>query len=457
MTHLLRDKILSYDRPVPRYTSYPTAPHFQEIREAEAGIYSQWLRDLPPQARLSLYLHVPFCQKMCWYCGCHTKITQRYAPVEDYAHLMMREIDMLGDLVAKDAAVQHIHFGGGSPGLLHANDFTQIMQRLCTAFQVAPDAEIAIEIDPRGVTAERTEAYAAAGVNRISLGVQDFDQKVLEAVNRPQPFSLSYDAVRLFRQQGISRFNIDLLYGLPHQTPDNMRQTIDKALLLMPDRISLFGYAHVPWMKKHMRLIEESSLPDKRLRFDLFEAGASALEAAGYVSIGIDHFAKPDDPLALAAGQGALHRNFQGYTTDSADALLGIGASAIGKLPQGYIQNAVDLPQYRDRILDSRVSVRKFFPMSAEDHLRAAVIERLMCDFAVNLPELCEQYGMDRAFFVPELAVLAPFESEGFVRCSAAGRVELLQAPRQMARLVCAVFDAYLPAVQDTPRHARAI
>jgi len=449
--------MLKLDRPVPRYTSYPTAPHFQPLEDEQ--LYPQMLSRLPERSRLSLYLHVPFCPKMCWYCGCHTKITQRYGPVEDYAHLMIREIEILADALGdKGQRISHIHFGGGSPGMLRARDFDLVMSRIRKSFTIEETAEIAIEIDPRELTEGRVQAYADNGVNRISLGVQDFNDNVLEAVNRPQPFELSEKAVALFRGRGVDRVNMDLLYGLPHQTPETMKATIEKVIALDPDRVALFGYAHVPWMKKHMRLIDEGALPDKTMRFDLFESGALALEQAGYFPVGIDHFAKGNDPLVQAAKEGRLRRNFQGYTDDAADALIGVGASSIGFLPGGYVQNAVDMPLYREQILASKLTAAKYCPISAEDALRADVIERLMCDFGVDVGGLCARHGFEQEHLDVEIAALEPYKGLDFVQME--GRVLTMNPKaRMMVRIVASVFDAYIPNA-DTPvpqRHSKAI
>jgi len=451
----VREKILKYDRLVPRYTSYPTAPNFKAIEGDE--YFRQLVSNLNDDANVSLYLHVPFCSKMCWYCGCNTKITERYAPVEDYAHLMLREIDMLAGVINPKHHIQNIHFGGGSPGLLRASDFKMIMDRITSQFNMDHEADIAIEIDPRGLTESRVEAYAASGVNRISLGVQDFDDKVLESVNRIQPFELSETAVTYFRKHGITKFNFDLLYGLPHQTVENMELTIDKALSLNPDRISLFGYAHVPWMKKHMRLIDEGALPDQNLRYDLFETGAKKLQDSGYIAIGIDHFAKADDAMSIALKDGKLNRNFQGYTTDNTDALIGIGASSIGKFKEAYVQNAVAMPHYRDAILNGKFSTQKYCPISSEDRLRGDIIERLMCDFKVDVGLLCAKYNMPVSHLDKSLHELNSFVTDGFVSLTNERVITIHPSARHLVRVVCSAFDEYLPKATDAPRHAKAI
>lgn len=452
----IKEKILQYDRPVPRYTSYPTAPHFQAGTGDQD--YEKWLAAIPLSETLSLYLHVPFCQKLCWYCGCHTKITQRYAPVEDYAHLLLREIAILKDLLGSNRPVSQIHFGGGSPGMLRAQDFELIMNSLLKTFNIGKQTDIAIELDPRGITEGRVAIYAKSGVTRISLGVQDFDEQVLKAVNRQQPFLLSYDAVSLLRSYGIHALNLDLLYGLPHQNPQTMESTIDKALLLDPDRISLFGYAHVPWVKKHMKLIDEQALPDKEMRYDLFQIGSTKLKQAGYETIGIDHFAKGNDALVKASKAGKLRRNFQGYTDDTAKVLIGMGASAIGKMEQGFVQNAVDMPTYKNAVLGGRLPVRKYCALSAEDRLRSAVIEALMCNFTANVPHLCSLHGFDRNYLQTELESLDQWQKDGFVTLSPEGVIDIDKQASAITRLVASIFDTYLMhSDASTPRHARAI
>ena len=454
MTLSLRDQILSYDRPVPRYTSYPTAPNFQILHDPST--HYALLSGLTPGRDISLYLHVPFCHQMCWYCGCHTKVTKKYSPVAQYTALLREEITLLSRQLGPGHKIGHIHFGGGSPGMVSADDFTAIMDGLRDVFDLRQNAEIAIEIDPRGVDPARVEAYAGAGVNRVSLGVQDFNDKVMDSVNRHQPYELSRDAVALFRAAGINRINCDLIYGLPHQDEAGMLDTIKRLGHLSPDRVSLFGYAHVPWMKKHMRLIEEQALPGKALRYDLFETGARALQDLGYVAIGIDHFAKADDPLALAARQGRLLRNFQGYTDDVSAALVGIGASSISRFEQAYVQNAVSMTDYSAAIQAGRLPGAKICPMDRDDIIHAAVIERIMCDFTVDLNRVTDDYGLSPDYFDACLGQLQDFADQGFVGIDG-GIVSIAPQARPLTRLVAAAFDQYLKPADDTPRHARAI
>lgn len=454
MACLLKDQILKMDARVPRYTSYPTAPHFKTLDNLDT--YVDWLKAIPEGSDISLYIHIPFCPKLCWYCGCNTKITKRYSPVENYAHLLLREIDILERYLGQDKSIANIHFGGGSPGMLRAQDFDMIMTKLRQTFEINDGAEIALELDPRNVTEGRVAAYAKQGVNRISLGVQDFDDHVLKSVNRQQPFHLSYDAIKLLRQYGIEGINLDLIYGLPHQTIDTMRKTIDRAILLDPERIAFFGYAHVPWVKKHMRLIDEQRLPDKSARYDLFQIGSQELEKAGYVAIGIDHFAKPDDPLCEAVLSGNLHRNFQGYTTDSCNTLIGLGVSSIGKLPNGYIQNAPDMHVYRNSILAGHLPAAKSCPINEDDKARSEIIEKLMCNFTADISQISAKYGFDAEYFAKELDALKSYEALDFIKID--NSVIIIKAnAKLMARSICAVFDSYLSLADSSPRHAKAI
>lgn len=441
-----------FDRRVPRYTSYPTAPQFH------AGIgqaaYGRWLAELAPEATASLYLHVPFCDSLCWFCGCHTKIVRRYEPVAAYLETLIRELDLVAGVIGRRQKVTHIHWGGGTPTILSATDVRRLADRLRERFDVQPDAEFAVEVDPRELAPETVRALGEAGVNRASLGVQDANPDVQQAINRIQPMEVTRDAVERLREAGVAAINIDLMYGLPHQTERHIEATIDAVMPLAPDRLSLFGYAHLPGFKTHQRMIDEAALPDAEARWRLAELAAARLQAEGYVWIGLDHFARPGDPLALAQAAGRLRRNFQGYTTDGADALLGFGASAIGALPQGYVQNAVPFHGYRDAIAAGRLAVSRGFALSDEDRLRRHVIERLMCDLAVDLAAACRAFDRPASHFGPELASLAELAEAGLVVIDGS-RLRIPEAARPLMRLTAAVFDAYLPGSRAA--HAKAV
>ena len=434
-----------YDRPVPRYTSYPTAPHFHV--GVGADDYQRWLAELPRDARLSLYLHVPFCQELCWYCGCHTTVARRYQPIAEYRDLLLRELDLVGATLGGRRPVGQIHFGGGTPTMLAPRDLRTLGERVHRRFEVRADAEVAVEIDPRRLERATIEALAAIGVNRASLGVQDVNPEVQRAINRWQPFAVVERAVDGLRAAGIRGVNLDLMYGLPHQTEACVLRTVEAALRLTPERVALFGYAHVPWMKRHQRLIDEAALPAAHERSAQLELAAARLSDAGYVAIGLDHFARPDDGLAIALREGRLHRNFQGYTTDAAPALIGLGVSAIGSLPQGYVQNAAALPDYREALRAGRLATVRGIELSDDDRLRRSIIERLMCDLAVDLDGAAGR-------FASELEALAPLAADGLVEIEGQA-IRVPPAGRALVRAVCAVFDGYLE--RGVARHSRAV
>lgn len=447
----MKSTFLSLDRACPRYTSYPAAPHFTSDR---GGLYPEWLQTIKDNAPISIYVHIPFCAKMCLYCGCHTKITGRYAPVEDYVHWLRREIAMVAETMKGRHFAAHIHFGGGSPTMLLPHDFRDIMKTIGTFFDITPDTETAIEIDPRTLTQEKVDAYAEAGVNRASLGVQDANDDVLDAVERHQPFEQVMRGTQWLRERGIHKINVDLMYGLPYQTVRKMQRTIDLVALLNPDRLALFGYAHVPWMKKHMTLINENALPDTGLRFDLQECARHELVSAGYQAIGIDHFAKPDDPLTKAMKSKTMHRNFQGYTADDTDILIGFGVSSIGRMPQGYIQNNPNMPPYRDAIEAGVLPAYRGYQMTRDDHIRADVIEQIMCYFEIDLKKISEKYHVPLSYFDDSITSVTQTLPDGtYGLCNSVLRLTVM--PHLTARLCAHAFDAH--AVHTENRHARAI
>lgn len=448
-----RELTLRYgEERLPRYTSYPTAPHFSPA--VNAATYRGWLAAMPEGTSASLYLHVPFCRSMCWYCGCHTTITKHQAPISDYLAVLLREIELVGDALSRPLDVRHIHFGGGTPTILEPAEFLHTMERLRARFAVAEDAEIAIEIDPRTLKPAMVAALGQAGVNRASLGVQSFDPVVQRAIARVQSEEQTARATQGLRDVGVKGVNFDLIYGLPHQTVASCLDTVERCVAMRPDRFAVFGYAHVPSFKKHQRKINEADLPDTSGRFDQAEAVAEALIAGGYRRIGLDHYALPDDPMVKALDAGDLHRNFQGYTTDPADTLIGFGASAIGKLPQGYVQNEVQLPRYAERVAAGELPAAKGYALNADDRLRADIIERLMCDFSVDVGEVCARHGVDADALLAATPRLKALEADGIVVLR--GReVEMAADRRFLVRSVAASFDAYLGASGRT--HSRAV
>lgn len=446
------DLIEKYDLRVPRYTSYPTAPHFGP--SVDGGTYARWLSELEPTAPLSLYLHIAYCAEMCWFCGCHTKATHKYAPVADYLDAVQAEAKLIAGKLPARMKVDHVHFGGGSPTLLKADDFAQTLAQLREFFNVTLDADIAVEMDPRTATEEYVHAMAKAGVTRASIGVQDFDERVQKAINRIQPYDVTARVIGWLRDAGISAINMDLVYGLPYQTVESVVEMTRLAAGLAPARIALFGYAHVPWMKPHQKLIPEEALPDMGERWAQYEASADALLEAGYVRVGLDHFAHPDDPMAKAARAGALHRNFQGYTTDEAPVLIALGASGIGSLPQGYVANEIAIERYKQTVRAGELPITRGIAVSGDDKLRREIIEKLMCDMNVDLAEIAGLHGLDDDAFDPELAALEPLEADGIVLRDGS-RLVITEEGRPLMRAVCAVFDRYLEA--GGARHSKAV
>lgn len=438
------------ERSVPRYTSYPTAPHFSAAVGPET--YAGWLSRLSAGTSLSLYLHVPFCAAMCSYCGCHTKVTRRQDPVDAYRARLEAEIGLVA-AATEARRVTHMHWGGGTPGMLGEEGLTAVAERVALHFALADEIEHAIELDPRQMSLPFAAALRRAGVTRASLGVQDFNPHVQEAIGRVQPHAQVAEAVAALRQAGIGELSFDLMYGLPHQSVADLIRSLSLAVALKPARVSLFGYAHVPWFKTHQRLIDESALPDAALRFRQAEEARDFLLDAGYQAIGLDHFALPSDPMAVAARERRLKRNFQGYTTDDAEALIGFGASAIGRLPQGFVQNSPDIGGYQRAIDAGEFATVRGLAVTAEDRIRGDVIERLMCDFAADLDTVAHAHGVDRGFFDRDLGRLAELEEQGLV--TRRGRTVLVsEAGRPLVRVVAAVFDAHL---SRAGRHSAAV
>jgi len=437
---------------LPRYTSYPTAPHFSA--EIGPSTYAEWLRAIPTNATASLYLHVPFCRSMCWYCGCNTMVAKRDEPIAVYESALRCEIDMVSRQIGRRLQVGHIHFGGGTPTIMAPESFIDLVGSLRHAFFVLPSAEIAVEIDPRRLSPAMIEALGLSGVNRASLGVQSFDPLVQKAINRIQSFEQTAAVTTGLRKAGIAGINYDLIYGLPHQTVSSCLETVRRCVELRPDRLSVFGYAHVPSFKTHQRKIQESSLPDGLQRYDQACAIADALKEAGYVQIGLDHFALPTDPMTIAFREGRLHRNFQGYTTDNNDLLIGLGASAIGQLPQGYVQNAAHVRAYEETIASGSLATVKGYGLTDDDRLRADIIERIMCDYGADLDVICTRHGMDADVMLKSAPRLQSLISDGVVELNG-GSLAVTEHSRFLVRSVAAAFDAHLDRSRQL--HSRAV
>lgn len=448
-TAALRTLAERYAAPVPRYTSYPTAPHFGSgvgPREAAA-----WISALPAGASLSLYMHIPFCRALCWYCGCATTVANTAQPVTAYLATLRSEIAHAAALVPSSHRVGHVHWGGGSPNTLSAAEVGALAGLTRELFNIDDAGEFAVEIDPRFMDAERVTAFRRAGVNRVSIGVQDFDPAVQAAINRHQPYDMTQRVVALLREAGIASLNIDLVYGLPGQTQNSVARTLDLALALDPDRVAVFGYAHLPEKIRHQQLIDSSTLAGPAGRLGQANRIARKLLAHGYVRVGLDHFAKPGDALAT----GPVHRNFQGYTTDTADALIGFGASAISRFPQGYAQNAAKVPDYQDRVARHGLGTARGILLSDDDRIRSHIIERLMCDLAFSATDLRARFGAAAAEpLIDDARLVLDADCDGLVEPTPDG-FRISERGRPFVRSICACFDAYL---ELTPaRHAAGV
>lgn len=446
------EEIAALSRPVPRYTSYPTAPHFHD--GVNADVYASWLKAIPAGSRISLYVHIPFCDTLCWFCGCHTRMIRRYEPVPKYLAALLNEIERVSALVPQDVSVTHIHWGGGSPTMLHPDDMRALASALKSAFPIDEKCDFAVEIDPRGMDAARLDALAESGLSRASIGVQDFDPDVQKAINRFQSFEETKAVVDGLRQRGIRSLNVDLLYGLPYQTPEVMLRSLDQVLSLEPDRLALFGYAHVPWMKKHQEMIPTEALPDMPGRIESAEGAAERLVLSGYRRIGIDHFALPGDSLAEAAANGRLHRNFQGYTSDDSDILIGLGASSIGQFPQGFVQNETTGQAYERRISEGGLAAVRGLTFSDEDRLRSEAIEDLMCNLRFDSARLVEKYGPAAETLQSEADAALNEENPDWLIATPDG-FRVTEEGRAFLRLIAARFDAYLP--KGAGRHSSAM
>ena len=427
--------------PAPRYTSYPPATRFGDA--VDAARVAGWLGRTDPDRPVSLYAHVPFCRQQCWYCGCNQKLAARYQPVSDYVATLLKEIGLVAGLLPPGLVFGHLHFGGGTPSVLAPEDLALVMEVLLDRFAPARDAEIAIEIDPRTLADEMVRRLPRMGFNRVSIGVQEFDPAVQAAINRHQPLEMIADVTAALRREGIAAVNFDLMYGLPHQTAATLVETVRASAALRPERIALFGYAHVPWFAKAQRLMPEEALPAPAERAAQALAARRALEAEGYVAIGIDHFALPDDPMAVAAAGGRLHRNFQGYTTDRAQTLIGLGASSITRTPWGYAQNHAETNAWTRALEAGTLPVERGLLFEPDDLVRGALIEQLLCTGCARTRDLGDA-----------VADLAPLAADGLLEV-ADGDVVLSEAGMMLARVVATRFDAYAASI--SPRQAMAL
>ena len=381
-----------FDAKVPRYTSYPTAPHFSA--DVDTAKFTQWVEAIPEKNQISLYIHIPFCRRLCWFCACRTQGTQSLAPVQTYLETLKLELKLLKQTLPAGVTLSHLHWGGGTPTLLTPSMITELSKAVFNVAPLAENAEFSVEIDPNEIDDARLDALAKAGMNRASVGVQDFDPEIQSTIGRIQSYDVTRTAIDKIRARGIASLNADILYGLPNQSTARITESVQKLLSLSPDRVALYGYAHVPWMARRQSMIPSDKLPTPQERLDLFDSARKLFTWDGYAEIGIDHFALKGDGLETAQNTGLLRRNFQGYTDDQADVLIGVGASSISRFPQGYAQNDASTSKHTAAIRDGHFSTARGHGLTDKDRLQGRIIEALMCDFKVSTAELTSSFKM---------------------------------------------------------------
>ncbi len=428
-----------FDAKVPRYTSYPTAPHFKNDVDSED--FTHWIRSLEPHGKISLYVHVPFCRRLCWFCACRTQGTKSDARVAAYVEVLKQEIALLRDNLPSGIELSRLHWGGGTPTLLTPELITDLADSIFNVAPLAKGGEFSVEIDPNEIDAPRVAALARAGMSRASIGVQDFDPEIQQIIGRVQPYELTRHVISLLRDAGISSLNADILYGLPHQTPTRLTESVQKLLSLSPDRVALYGYAHVPWIARRQTMIPTDALPTPQERFRLFETAKELFLWDGYRDIGIDHFAVPSDGLAIAQENGTLRRNFQGYTDDTSEVLIGLGASSISRFPQGFTQNNPSTSGYIASTQNQQFSTTRGHRFGDEDKLRSRMIETLMCDFEINSNQMVSHFGTSQDVLAT-LFRRAEVAFPGMVE-TRQGSFRVLPQGRPLTRMIAKCFDAY--------------
>lgn len=379
-----------FDAKVPRYTSYPTAPHFSG--DVDTAKFTQWIEAIPEKDQVSLYIHVPFCRRLCWFCACRTQGTSSLAPVQAYLETLKLELKLLKQKLPAGVTLSHLHWGGGTPTLLTPTMITALAKAVFDVAPLAKDAEFSVEIDPNEIDDARLDALASAGMNRASVGIQDFHPEIQSTIGRIQSYDVTRTAIDKIRARGITSLNADILYGLPNQSTARITESVQKLLSLSPDRVALYGYAHVPWMARRQSMIPSDQLPTPEERLDLFDSARKLFAWDGYAEIGIDHFALKGDGLEIAQKAGTLRRNFQGYTDDQADVLIGVGASSISRFPQGYAQNDASTSKHTAAIREGQFSTIRGHSLTEKDRLQGRIIEALMCDFKVSTAEITSSF-----------------------------------------------------------------
>ncbi|WP_149719312.1 oxygen-independent coproporphyrinogen III oxidase [Campylobacter concisus] len=440
---------VKYSRPGPRYTSYPTAPEFSDKFSYEAYIKELENRDL--KRPLSLYLHLPFCRSACYFCGCNVIYTSKEDRKEKYIRYIEKELEILAHHLDTSAEVLQMHFGGGTPTFYNAAQLDEIIKLIKAKFKnFSKEAEISCEIDPRFLTNEQLDVLISHGFNRISYGVQDFDEKVQKEIHRIQPYEITQNAVKMAREKGIKSINMDLIYGLPYQSLESFKKTLELALTLDPDRLAVFNYAHVPWIKKSMRKFDETTLPNPEVKLEILKFTAEFLTKNGYKMIGMDHFAKPNDELFGALANGTLHRNFQGYTTKGGADLIGIGVTSIGACKRHYAQNHKDMDEYEKAIDSGKLPYTKGIYLSDEDLLRKSVIMNLMSNFGLNIKAVEDEFNIN--FFEHFKEELAELKNLSEFVDIAPTKISVNETGTLIIRNIAMCFDEYLKKIPESLR-----
>lgn len=450
--------IKKYDRPGPRYTSYPTAPQFNDSFTPEKYL-DEVIRtnnqENPPD--LSLYFHIPFCDTLCYFCGCNMIITRNRERIKEYTRYVKNEIDLLRSFIVEGRQTVQLHWGGGTPTHLNPDEITDLISYINGSFKFSPNAEEGCEIDPRGLTKAHLEALRNGGFNRISMGVQDFDEKVQKAVNRIQPEAMTREVVEWIRQLKFESINLDLIYGLPFQSAESFAKTVEAIIDISPDRIAVFNYAHVPWMKKHMALIKPDDLPLAEEKLEILKMTIEKLTSAGYIFIGMDHFAKPDDELAIALRDKKLYRNFQGYSTHAGADLYGFGITSISQIGRSYSQNVKKENEYFSLLNEGRLPVERGYYLSDDDLLRRHVITKIMCDFELDFGEVEKLYPVEfEKYFAVSIEGLKEFMDDGLVELKDR-KIVVTEMGRLLIRNIAMNFDRYIEQKTDKAKYSRTV
>ncbi len=445
------EKFVKYSKPGPRYTSYPTAPEFSESFTKEDLI--NYFKNQDDKRSLSLYFHLPFCRSACYFCGCNTIFTSKEDKKTRYLSYIIRELDILKKHLNTKRVVSQMHFGGGTPTFFSSSQLNELISKIKEVFpNFDPNAEISCEVDPRYFTQEHMDVLKKGGFNRLSFGVQDLDETVQKTIHRIQPFELTKNVIKIARDAGIKSINTDLIYGLPHQTKESFKNTLEQMLTLSPDRFAVFNYAHVPWLMKTMRKFDESTFPSPKEKLEMLKFTIDFFTSNGYKMVGMDHFAKPDDELFKAIEKGELHRNFQGYTTKGGADLIGVGVTSIGNGVDYYAQNFKELEEWENAIDKGELPVFKGYKLSNDDMLRQDVIMELMSNFSLNIKKIEDKFKINfKEYFSDALNALKEFEDAELLKICE-DKIDINHTGSMLIRNICMPFDAYLNNIPEEKR-----